>query len=127
MISLDHTILRVRDCTESVSFYRDILGLRHEGRAGPFEVMRVHAGLTLDLMQRAPNDQVHLAFCVDRQMFDEIRSRLVQHQIPFGGEAFERDGRVSANPFGAAGMADALYFYDPSQHNLEIRTYLERT
>ncbi|MBI3531075.1 MAG: VOC family protein [Burkholderiales bacterium] len=54
MISLDHTILRVRDCTESVSFYRDILGLRHEGRASPFEVMRVHAGLTLDLMQLAP-------------------------------------------------------------------------
>ncbi|KAF0815097.1 hypothetical protein IGB42_00174 [Andreprevotia sp. IGB-42] len=40
MISLDHTILHVRNQAASLHFYRQILGLQHTGRAGPFEVLR---------------------------------------------------------------------------------------
>lgn len=123
LFSLDHTVLRVRDLAASVRFYQQVLGFRHEGRAGPFEVMRVNAGLTLDLVQHAPNDPVHLAFCVDRATFDAVHQRLIQGKIAFGGNPFERDGQVAANAYGARGMAEALYFDDPDRHNLELRVY----
>ncbi|HRQ63793.1 MAG TPA: VOC family protein [Xanthomonadaceae bacterium] len=38
MIVLDHTVLRVSDQAKSVDFYRDVLGLVHEGRAGSFRI-----------------------------------------------------------------------------------------
>lgn len=123
MISLDHLIVHVTNPAASVQFYRDILGFHHEGRAGPFEIVRVNPGLTLDLMQSVPNTQAHLAFSVDRPTFDAVLERLRERAIPFGGEVFERDGRVAANAFGARGMADAVYFYDPDRHNLELRVY----
>lgn len=32
MITLDHTVLRVRDLEESIRFYQDVLGFKHEGQ-----------------------------------------------------------------------------------------------
>jgi len=88
-------------------------------------VIRVNAGLTLDLMQSLPKAQVHLAFSVDRQTFDAVLDRLRERAIPYGGEPFELDGRVAANAYGARGMADAVFFYDPDRHNLELRVYVK--
>lgn len=123
MISLDHTILHVRSHAASLDFYQHVLGLRYEGKAGPFEVLRINPGLTLDLMQQTPKEPVHLAFSVDRATFNEVQVRLRQLNIAFGGDVFERDGQVASNSFGARGRADALYFYDSDQHNLELRVY----
>ena len=36
MITLDHTVLRVRDLDESIRFYQDVLGFKHEGKLDPF-------------------------------------------------------------------------------------------
>ena len=36
-IGLDHTILEVHDLTESLSFYRDVVGLEYKGKDGPFD------------------------------------------------------------------------------------------
>jgi glyoxylase I family protein len=123
LITLDHTILRVRDLHKSVDFYTHVVGLSHAGSTGPFEIIRVGTSLTLDLMQEAPKDQVHLAFSLDPDSFEALRTRLVQRGIPFGGDVFTRDGRISENTFGARGIARAFYFYDPDQHNLEARLY----
>lgn len=120
--TLDHLILPVRDAAASARFYRDVLGFAHEGRRGPFEVVRVNADLTLDLMQRTPPEGTHLAFHLDREAFDAVRERLVERGIAYGAGPFDRDGRVAANDYGARGNALALYFYDPDRHNLEIRT-----
>ena len=76
MVSLDHMILRVRNQAESVRFYQQILAFKHEGRADPFDILRVHEGLTLDLIQQVPQDQVHLAFCLERAAFEAIHRRL---------------------------------------------------
>jgi len=127
MISLDHTILQICNPAKSISFYRQVLGFKHEGKAGPFKVLRVNTGLTIDLLQQVPGDQVHLAFCVDRATFDWVHKRLIQKNIPFDGNVFERDGLVAANVFGARSLADALYFYDPDQHNIEICVHPEQT
>jgi len=123
MVTLDHIILRVRDPAASVHFYQKVLNFRHEGRAGPFELIRVNENLTLDLMAEIPRDPAHLAFCLDRTGFDAVHRRLGELSIAFGGTPFDRSGGPSAKSLGARGMADAWYFYDPDGHNLEVRSY----
>lgn len=120
MIALDHLILRVRRSAASVEFYTRTLGFVDEGRRGPFEALRVDAGLVLDLLEGDVRDTMHLAFRLGRGEFDAARQRLLDLGIAFGGGPFERDGR-SGLALGAAGMAEALYFYDPDGHNIEIR------
>jgi glyoxylase I family protein len=123
MIYLDHLILRVRHPAESVRFYEQVLAFQYEGRTEPFEILRVNEGLTLDLLEQTPQDQSHLAFCIERTLFEAVHYRLKQLNIPFGNEPFNRSGGAAARSLGARGWADALYFYDPDRHNIEIRTY----
>lgn len=127
MTNLDHTILRVRSAEKSVDFYKKIMCFDHIGRAGPFEIMRVSPSLTIDLLQEEPKDPVHLAFALDPAAFHDLHVRLVSQNIPFGGDVFVRDGRISENAFGALGIARAFYFYDPDNHNLEARLYVMET
>lgn len=42
--------------------------------------------------------------------------------IPYGGDPFSRDGRSALQP-GARGWAEAIYFFDPDRHNIEVRTH----
>ena len=124
MIYLDHPILRVRHAAESARFHEEVLAFKSEGRAEPFEILRVNEGLTLDLLEQIPQDQSHLAFCLERTSFEAVHHRLKQLNIPFGNEPFDRrSGGAAARSLGARGLADALYFYDPDRHNIEIRTY----
>lgn len=125
MLQLDHLILRVGDAQASARFYEKLVGLRREGHAGPFEVLRVNDDCTIDLLPEPPKDPVHLAFCMDRRAFDGVRERLRAAGVAFGGDPFVRDGR-SAPQAGARGRAEALYFFDPDGHNLEVRTHEPR-
>ena len=122
MLELDHLILRVRDAQASARFYAQLLGLRHEGHAAPFEVLRVGPGTTLDLLEQPPADAAHLAFRLDRLAFEAVRARLDGLGIAFGGGPFVRDGGVAPQQ-GALGWAEALYFSDPDGHSIEVRTH----
>ena len=75
---------------------------------------------------QVPHDPVLLAFCLERAAFETIHGRLVQLSIPLGNGPFDRSGGFAAKSLGARGMADSLYFYDPDEHNIEIRTYESR-
>jgi len=122
MPQLDHLIVRVSNPQVSAHFYEQLLGFAREGKGGPFEVLRVNEATTLDLLGEPPKDAMHLAFALDRASFEDVRARLQAHGIAFGGQPFTRDGR-SAPQQGARGWADALYFYDLDQHNIEVRTH----
>lgn len=124
MVRLDHLILRVRSAPVSVRFYGEVLGLAHEGRHGPFDVLRIDAGCVIDLLEAEPRDEAHLAFHLDRARFAQVHQRLIAAGIPSGGDPFSRDGRIRPQS-GAGGWAEALYFHDPDGHNLEIRTHDE--
>ncbi|AJW43504.1 MULTISPECIES: VOC family protein [Ralstonia] len=125
MIVLDHTILRVRDTARSVAFYTQVLGFAHEGRMGPFDVVRVNDDLTLDLRQVDTLEVEHLAFSLDRASFDAIHARLIERGIVYGGSPFDRRNGQVGQSHGARGMATAIYFDDPDGHALEIRVYPE--
>lgn len=124
MIALDHLILRVRRAARSADFYAGVLGFEHQGRRGPFDVMRVNDGLVLDLLEDAVRDPMHLAFRLDRGEFEAVHRRLIERDILFGGGPFDRDG-VVGRTLGAEGMAEALYFHDPDGHNIEVRVGAE--
>lgn len=118
---LDHLILPVTDPATSIGFYGDALGFVHEGRAGPFEVLRVNPGLTLDLLQQTPVARLHLAFRLSADNFTAARRRLERLGIAYGGAPFDHASRTSGHAQGATGMLEAVYFADPDGHNIEIR------
>ncbi|KAF0812057.1 hypothetical protein IGB42_03334 [Andreprevotia sp. IGB-42] len=122
MPQLDHLIVRVSDPLRSARFYEQLLGFAHEHNGGPFEIVRVNAATTLDLLGEPPKDAMHLAFTLDRASFEGVRARLLARGIAYGGQPFTRDGRVALQQ-GAHGWADSLYFYDLDQHNIEVRTH----
>lgn len=123
MIVLDHTILRVRDAARSVAFYTRVLGFAHEGRMGPFDVVRVNDTFTLDLRQVDELHSEHFAFSLDRASFDAVHARLVERGITYGGSPFDRQNGQVGQSYGARGLATAIYFDDPDGHALEIRAY----
>jgi glyoxylase I family protein len=109
---------------KSIRFYQEVLGFKHEGKLDRFEIIRVHDGFTIDLVESDPKDQIHYVFCMGRKTFNEIYARLKSLNIPFGNGPYSRDnGQPPVKWPDAKGIADALYFDDPSGHIIEIRTY----
>ena len=123
-IEIDHLILRVNDAAASVDFYTRILGLAHEGERGPFSVIRVSPGFTLQLAPWGTQGGDHLAFAMRRDEFDEIFERVRAAGIDYG-DSFHAVGnrRGPGDEDGARGPGKALYLYDPSKNLIEIRHY----
>lgn len=123
-IGLDHTILEVDDASASVAFYRDVVGLRHEGRSGSFEVMLVTPDLAIDLHEVGARTSRHLAFAMDRETFDAAFDRIRRAGVPYGDRPSSPDnGRGPGRSSGVHGPTDSVYFRDPNGHILEILTY----
>jgi catechol 2,3-dioxygenase-like lactoylglutathione lyase family enzyme len=123
-IRLDHTILEVSDLAESVAFYRDIVGLGHRGRSGPFEMMLITSDLALDLAEHPEPPSRHLAFAMDRETFEATFDRIRTSGITYGdGPSSASSMRGPGRSSGVHGMTDSVYFHDPNGHMLEILTY----
>ena len=123
-MELDHLILPVNDRDESVQFFTDVLDFRCEGESGPFTVVRVSPGLTLQLAPWGTTGGQHLAFSMSRAEFDATFSRIRAAEIPYG-DSFHDVGnmRGPGHEDGARGPAPSLYVFDPNQHLIEIRHY----
>jgi catechol 2,3-dioxygenase-like lactoylglutathione lyase family enzyme len=121
---LDHLILRVNDRAKSVDFYAGILGLKYEGERQPFSVLRVSPELTLQIAPFGTQGGDHLAFAMSRAEFDEVFRRVREAGVAYG-DSFQTVGnmRGPGDEDGARGPGKALYFFDPSQHLIEIRHY----
>ena len=126
-IRLDHTILEVSDQPRSVAFYRDVVGLEHRGRSGPFEVMMITPDLGLDLYVAPVTSSRHLAFGLDGDGFDETFERIRTAGVTFGDSpGSPANGRGPGRSSGVHGQTDSVYFFDPDGHILEILTYRDR-
>jgi len=118
-VQLNHTIVSVRDKQKSASFVSDLLGLRSPMTYGPFLVIDVDNGVSLDFyeVQDAIYPQ-HYAFLVSESEFDEIFGRIRQRDLPYWADpGQERLGEINTNDGGRG-----LYWEEPSGHLLEIIT-----
>jgi catechol 2,3-dioxygenase-like lactoylglutathione lyase family enzyme len=124
MATLDHLILKVNDLETSVAFYTGVLGFAPMGTDGPFTVVRAGTDFQIQIAPWSTPGMEHYAFAVSKAEFEEIFRRIKAANIAYG-PTFDSVG-VNTGPgeeSGARGLAPTLYFNDPNNHLLEIRTY----
>lgn len=118
-VDLNHTIVWVRDKHESATFLSEILGRSAPTTFGPFLIVEVDNGVSLDFHD---TDDVihpqHYAFLVDESKFDEIFERLCERGLTYWSDPGQRrSGEINTNDGGRG-----VYWEEPSGHLLEIIT-----
>jgi catechol 2,3-dioxygenase-like lactoylglutathione lyase family enzyme len=118
-VQLNHTIVNVRDKRESARFLAEILGLPRPTPFGPFLVVDVDNGVSLDFADdQGPVQPQHYAFLVGEAEFDEIFGRITERGLPYWADPFKRHpGEINTHDGGRG-----VYWDDPSGHRLEIIT-----
>lgn len=119
-VELNHTIVHARDAEASARFLSEILGLAPPRRFGPFIVVDVANGVSLDFMSAEPDEIIveHYAFLVSEPEFDQIFARLAERGVDhFADPRLSRKGEINRNDGGRG-----CYFKDPAGHVLEIIT-----
>lgn len=124
MATLDHLILKVNDLEASLRFYVEVMGFSHEGRDGPFTVIKAGPDCQLQLAPWGTPGMEHYAFAVTPAEFDAIFARIRAAGLGYG-PTFDAVGSNTGpgRESGARGMAPTLYFNDPNRHLIEIRAY----
>jgi catechol 2,3-dioxygenase-like lactoylglutathione lyase family enzyme len=121
-VMLNHTIVWCRDEKASARYLSEILGLEDAKPFGPFMIVEMGNGVSLDYHDfydaKAEILSQHYAFLVTEDEFSEIFGR-----IQSGGQDYWADpglrakGEINDNDGGRG-----LYFQDPDGHILEIIT-----
>ena len=118
-VQLNHTIVHARDSKASAAFLADILGLAAPTRFGPFMVVEVDNGVSLDFL--ATEDEItpqHYAFLIGEAEFDQIFGRIQERGLSFWADP----GRTRPGEINHGDGGRGVYFADPSGHYLEILT-----
>ncbi|MFI7699775.1 VOC family protein [Nonomuraea sp. NPDC049480] len=118
-VHLNHTIVPAADRDETAAFLADVLGLEPAPIYGPFRVVSLANGVSLDVMQvDGPVPAQHYAFLVGEEEFDRIWGRIKDRGLTFWADPSHRQpGRINTNDGGRG-----LYWSDPNGHSLEIIT-----
>jgi hypothetical protein len=118
-VRLNHTIVHVRDRERSARLLAELLGLAEPVPFGPFLVVELANGCSLDFMHDGGTIQPqHYAFLVSEAEFDEIFARIQARGLPYWADPYHRQpGRINTNDGGRG-----LYWDDADGHNLEIIT-----
>jgi catechol 2,3-dioxygenase-like lactoylglutathione lyase family enzyme len=118
-VELNHTIVAARDRQTSADFLAEVLGLGAPTPFGPFMVVEVANGVSLDFADADGEvTPQHYAFLVSEPEFDEIFGRIQARDLPYWADpARRRPGEINHNDGGRG-----VYFPDPDGHFLEIIT-----
>jgi catechol 2,3-dioxygenase-like lactoylglutathione lyase family enzyme len=118
-IQLNHTIVHARDKHASAAFLAEILGLPAPTTFGPFAVVELANGVSLDFADDAGTIRSqHYAFLVGEEDFDAVLGRIVERGLDYWADPYHRRPNVINTNDGGRG----LYWSDPDGHNLEIIT-----
>jgi catechol 2,3-dioxygenase-like lactoylglutathione lyase family enzyme len=128
IVALDHIVLNVADVERSLTFYTERLGLPAERverwRKGelPFPSVRVNDETIIDLVKAPPaagdapgSNLGHFCLVTDADDLAAVVQELAASQV-----ATEVGPAVRS---GARGNALSIYFRDPDNNLIELRTY----
>lgn len=119
-LTFNHTIVHSRDPQRSASFLTELLGLPAPRRFGPFLVVELHNGVSLDYLEagEGPIATQHYAFLIGEDDFDVVFGRIRERGVPHWADPYrDKPGQINRNDGGRG-----VYFDDPDGHLLEIFT-----
>ena len=119
-VEFNHTLVNVHDKWAAARSVADILGLAEPGVWGPFAVVTLDNGASLDFQQVDDEKvhQQHYAFLVSEGEFDEILGRITARGFTYWADPFRREPGKWNTDDGGRG----LYWEGPNGHVLEIIT-----
>ncbi|MFN3352850.1 MAG: VOC family protein [Brevundimonas sp.] len=117
-VTLDHTLVEVRDAAATADFLVHMLDLPPWTRLAHFAVVRV-GETSLDLIETGEEiASRHFAFRISEAAFPAVLDRLRAQDRPFWADPFRRNpGRINTWDDGLG-----VYFDDPNNHLLEVLT-----
>jgi catechol 2,3-dioxygenase-like lactoylglutathione lyase family enzyme len=118
-IQLNHTIVFCRDQRASAAFLTEMFGLPEAKRYGPFLVVDMANGVSLDFLE---SDQEiasqHYAFLITEDDFDRVYARIRERGLAHWADPHQhRPNDINHNDGGRG-----VYFPDPDGHFLEVIT-----
>lgn len=129
--AMDHIVLNVQDMDRILNFYVNVLGLQGERikafQSGevPFPSVRVSADTVIDLfpiqqqIPATPGDPRavlnHFCLVIENAEMSEVIEHLQQNGVAIV--------EGPATRWGAHGHATSVYFLDPENRKIEIRSY----
>ena len=118
-IELNHTIVYVEDQEVASAFLTDLFDLPAATRFGPFHVVEVDNGVSLDYISTDDRfDSQHFAFLVSEDEFSDIFARIVDAGIEYWADpSRSKPGEINRRDGGRG-----VYFADPNGHLYEIIT-----
>jgi catechol 2,3-dioxygenase-like lactoylglutathione lyase family enzyme len=116
-VELNHTIVFTQDAEAGARFLAEILGLPEPTLFGPFTVVTVENGVSLDYMRVEDVSPQHYAFLISEEEFDAVAGRLRERGLPTWADPFHSTPGHNTNDGGRG-----LYFDSPEGHNLEVLT-----
>jgi catechol 2,3-dioxygenase-like lactoylglutathione lyase family enzyme len=118
-VRLNHTIVWCRDQQRSATFMTELLGRPTAKRFGPFLVVELDNGISLDFHEvDGEVARQHYAFLVGEDDFDAIFGHIRERGLDYWADpARTRRGEINRNDGGRG-----VYFEDPDGHFLEIIT-----
>ena len=120
-VQLNHTIVAARDKRVSASFMTEVLGLAAPQPYGPFLVVAVDNGVSLDFADWTGEGELtrqHYAFLVSEGEFDQIFGRIRARNLEYWADPHHDVPAEINTRDGGRGC----YFDDPDGHVLEILT-----
>jgi catechol 2,3-dioxygenase-like lactoylglutathione lyase family enzyme len=116
-IELNHTIVAARDEFAAARFLTEVLDLPEPKPFGPFAVVELSNGVSLDFMTTEPVTPQHYAFLVSEAEFDAVAARLHERGVPTYADPGRREPGHNTRDGGRG-----AYFASPDGHILEVLT-----
>lgn len=118
-IQLNHTIVWCRDKQRSATFLSEMLGLPAARPFGPFLVVEVDNGVSLDYHEMSGDiPSQHYAFLIGEDDFDDVFGRIEKQGVDHWADPGQSlPGQINHHDGGRG-----VYFADPDGHLLEVIT-----
>jgi len=117
-ITLNHTIVPVRDKDAAARQFAQIFGLVYKGRGQHFAPVKVNGTLTFLFDDEERFESHHYAFHITDAEFDAIFGRIREAKLAYGSAPWTLDDGNLNDWNGGRGV----YFRDPDGHVLELMT-----